>query len=181
MVKSLTLHILVAYDFILFLTSLNLNNVLCVPKITKNLISISKLRSNNNIIIEFSSNLCFVKDKMEGILIAHGIAKGGLNKLLSQDDSDIVFKSESLSLKPNSMLSVLQNKGFVNSLQKSNSLMSVSPASFHSNNLELSNSNTESFLTSIQLLHNRFGHPNKHALQTIIKKLYLHHISNQSL
>lgn len=120
-------------------------------------------------------------DKMEGILLAQGIAKGGLYKLLSQDDSDIVFKFESLSSNPSSMLPILQNKRFVNSLQKSSSLMSVSPASFHSNNLELNNSNLESFLTSIQLLHNRFGHPNKHALQTIIRKLHLHHISNQSL
>lgn len=51
-------------------TSLTLNNVLCVPKITKNLISISKLLSDNNIIIEFSSNLCSIKDKMEQTLLA---------------------------------------------------------------------------------------------------------------
>ncbi|KAH9761225.1 hypothetical protein KPL70_000416 [Citrus sinensis] len=63
------------------------------------------------------------------ILLAHGIAKGGLYKLLSQDDSDTIFNYESLSLKPSSMLSFLQNKGIVNSLQNSSSLVSITHTS----------------------------------------------------
>ena len=61
--------------FTSFGNQLNLSNVLCVPKITKNLISLSKLLSDNHKIIEFVSNLCFIKDKMQGTLLAHGIAQ----------------------------------------------------------------------------------------------------------
>lgn len=42
---------------------LYLKNILCVPKITKNLLSISKLTKENNVIVEFMCNYCFVKDK----------------------------------------------------------------------------------------------------------------------
>ncbi len=71
----------------------------CVPKITKNLVCISKLLSDNNVFIEFSSNMCFVKYKMEGILLAQAIAKDGLYKLLSQDDSNYLILSENQSSK----------------------------------------------------------------------------------
>ena len=95
-------------------TSLNLNNILCVPKITKNLISTSELLLNNNIIIEFSSNLCFIKDKMKGALLAHEIAEDGLDRLLSQAESSP--QSADQCLNPNSMLSVFSTNKVVNSL-----------------------------------------------------------------
>ncbi|KAH9663755.1 retrovirus-related pol polyprotein from transposon RE1 [Citrus sinensis] len=47
---------------------LKLNNILLVPKITKNLISISKLTRDNDVVIEFTNDFCFVKDKG---LLAH--------------------------------------------------------------------------------------------------------------
>ena len=53
---------------------LHLQDILCVPKITKNLISVSKLLANNNITIEFISDACFVKDKVKGTLLAQGTA-----------------------------------------------------------------------------------------------------------
>ena len=40
-----------------------LNNILYVPDITKNLISISKLLHDNEINVEFYKSVCFVKDK----------------------------------------------------------------------------------------------------------------------
>lgn len=76
---------------------LNLTNVLYVPKITKNLVSLSKLLLENHIIIEFISNYCFIKDKMQGTLLALVIGEDGLFKLLSQDEyflnSNSVFTS----------------------------------------------------------------------------------------
>ena len=42
---------------------LYLNNILHVPSITKNLLSISQFTHDNNVIIEFYSNCCLVKDK----------------------------------------------------------------------------------------------------------------------
>ena len=38
---------------------LKLNNILLVPKITKNLISISKLTSDNDVVVEFTDNFCY--------------------------------------------------------------------------------------------------------------------------
>ncbi|KAL9438313.1 hypothetical protein AB3S75_024063 [Citrus x aurantiifolia] len=53
-----------------FSTCLQLQNSLCVPQITKNLISISKLLTDNDITIEFFSDVCFLKDKVKGTLLA---------------------------------------------------------------------------------------------------------------
>lgn len=46
---------------------LKLKNILCVPSITKNLISVSKLAQDNNIVVEFYSDFCVVKDKTTGV------------------------------------------------------------------------------------------------------------------
>ncbi|KAH9770188.1 reverse transcriptase Ty1/copia-type domain-containing protein [Citrus sinensis] len=53
-----------------------LNNVLHVPTITKNLISVSKLLADNNVFIEFYNHVCFVKDKNSRITLLKGIARG---------------------------------------------------------------------------------------------------------
>lgn len=43
-----------------------LKDIMLVPSITKNLLSISKLTTNNNLVTEFLGNVSFVKDKMRG-------------------------------------------------------------------------------------------------------------------
>lgn len=60
---------------------LNLNEVLYVPNITKNLLSISKLAADNNILVEFHANHCFVKDKMTGTVLVEGKLKEGLYQM----------------------------------------------------------------------------------------------------
>lgn len=42
--------------------NVKLNNVLHVPNITKNLLSMSQFLSDNNVVIEFHCNSCLVKD-----------------------------------------------------------------------------------------------------------------------
>lgn len=130
-------------------TFLILNNVLCVPKITKNLISISKLLLDNNAIIEFCSNMCFIKDKMERTLLAQGIAKGGLYQLLSQDNS-LSYPAVQCS-GPSSMLSFFSNKENVISLQKSSTQESTSPSSYSFSSQPVSL--LASSKVSIKLLH----------------------------
>jgi hypothetical protein len=44
-------------------SSLQLKNVLCVPQLTKNLLSISQLLQDNIVTVEFTSIYCFVKDQ----------------------------------------------------------------------------------------------------------------------
>jgi len=63
------------------LSNLNLHVVLYVPKITKNLLSISKLTADNNILVEFDANFCFMKDKLTGKALLKGKHKNGLYQL----------------------------------------------------------------------------------------------------
>ena len=49
--------------------SLKLKNILLVPVVTKNLISISKLTLENDVIVEFDSTGCFVKDKKSKVVL----------------------------------------------------------------------------------------------------------------
>lgn len=61
---------------------LNLNNILLIPKIAKNLINISQLTKDNNIVVEFSNKFYFVKDKVKNLIILQGKAEKGLYRLL---------------------------------------------------------------------------------------------------
>jgi len=51
------------------------NSVLCVPNILhvpsmkKNLLSVSQLTREHNVIVEFHSNVCFIKDKITGRIL----------------------------------------------------------------------------------------------------------------
>ncbi|KAJ3701119.1 hypothetical protein LUZ61_004824 [Rhynchospora tenuis] len=66
--------------------TLKLINVLLVPDITKNLLSVSQLLADNNVKIEFSSDSCFVKDLATNKVLLHGSLSNGLYAL-SQDCS----------------------------------------------------------------------------------------------
>ncbi|KAJ4711692.1 Retrovirus-related Pol polyprotein from transposon TNT 1-94 [Melia azedarach] len=61
---------------------LHLKDILHVPAITKNLISVSKLISDNNINIIFDKHLCLIKDKLQGKTLLQGVAKDGLYQLV---------------------------------------------------------------------------------------------------
>ena len=61
---------------------IKLHNILCVPDIAKNLISVSKLLHDNDINVEFHKSVCFIKDKSQGKILVKGVAKDGLHELL---------------------------------------------------------------------------------------------------
>lgn len=48
---------------------LHLKNILCVLEITKNLLSISKFTKDNDVVVMFVSDCCFVKDKATRIVL----------------------------------------------------------------------------------------------------------------
>ena len=56
-------------------TPIALKDTLLVPSITKNLISISKLTTDNNLSIEFIGNVCYVKDSLKGQVLLQGLAE----------------------------------------------------------------------------------------------------------
>ncbi|KAH9659793.1 Receptor-like protein 13 [Citrus sinensis] len=67
-------------------TTIALKDMLLVPTITKNLLSIFKLTFDNSLSVEFFGNGCYVKD-MKGQVLLQGLAKKGLYKLLIKSSS----------------------------------------------------------------------------------------------
>ncbi|KAE8708208.1 hypothetical protein F3Y22_tig00110348pilonHSYRG00083 [Hibiscus syriacus] len=55
-----------------------LNNLLHVPQITKNLLSVSKLAKDNDVFIEFHANRCCIRDEATGTLLLQGEETDGL-------------------------------------------------------------------------------------------------------
>ncbi|KAJ1704569.1 hypothetical protein LUZ63_004348 [Rhynchospora breviuscula] len=60
---------------------IKLTNILLVPAITKNLLSISQLIKDNNVIVEFSCQHCFIKDPQSNKIILSGTLHNGLYQL----------------------------------------------------------------------------------------------------
>ena len=58
-----------------------LHNTLHVLEIYKNLISISQFTKDNNVVIEFFSNYCLVKDKITKNTLLEGALRQGLYQL----------------------------------------------------------------------------------------------------
>jgi Reverse transcriptase (RNA-dependent DNA polymerase)/gag-polypeptide of LTR copia-type/GAG-pre-integrase domain len=59
-----------------------LTKLLHVPDIKKNLLSVSQLILDNNVIVEFSHDSCFVKDQATKQVLLHGILHRGLYKII---------------------------------------------------------------------------------------------------
>ncbi|KAF3648741.1 hypothetical protein FXO38_18039 [Capsicum annuum] len=60
---------------------LHLSNVLLVPRITKNLLSVAKFTSDNDVIFEFHPHFCLVKDRATGKVLLRGTLEHGLSCL----------------------------------------------------------------------------------------------------
>lgn len=61
--------------------SLLLNNILYVPEITKNLLSISQFTKDNKVYIEFHHDICLVKDIQTHKTLMNGALRRGLYQL----------------------------------------------------------------------------------------------------
>jgi len=59
-------------------TVLSLQNILYVPTLNKNLLSVSKFANDNNIFFEFYSYFCYVKHQVTKQILFQGIIKDGL-------------------------------------------------------------------------------------------------------
>ena len=75
---------------------ITLPHVLHVPNIKKNLISVSQLTNDHNVVAEFHSNMCLIKDKSTGIVLLQGLLKDGLYQLLPASNSTINIKHHPL-------------------------------------------------------------------------------------
>ncbi|KAL5766747.1 hypothetical protein ACOSP7_017364 [Xanthoceras sorbifolium] len=102
-----------------------LNNVLFVPRITKNLLSISRFIKDNNITVEFTGHCCFVKDKPSRQVLLQGILKDGLYQLILPHSSASLEVKSSTYPSFNSSFSYLSSTISSHMFQyKSNSMSS---------------------------------------------------------
>ncbi|KAJ1698573.1 hypothetical protein LUZ63_007085 [Rhynchospora breviuscula] len=76
---------------------IKLNNVLYVPTITKNLLSVSQLLKDNSVVVEFSLNECFIKDQTTKKILIHGTLHNDLYALQSPQHSHQVFQVSTTS------------------------------------------------------------------------------------
>ena len=89
-------------------TCIALKDILLVPSITKSLISVSRLTTDNDLSVEFLGSVCFVKDILKGKILLLGIAEKGLYKLQLSSSPQSTYTSvlsQSSIDKPVSMLS----------------------------------------------------------------------------
>ena len=75
---------------------LKLKNVMHVPSIKKNSLSVSQLAFDNNVFIEFQSECCFVKDKETGQVLLQGMLKDGLYQLTLPNQSKMSIARNNL-------------------------------------------------------------------------------------
>ena len=153
MVLNFLFHTLVPLPF--HLTCLKdlffLKNILHVPDITKNLLSISQFTHDNNVVIEFYSTCCLVKDKNTRVTLLEGVLKDGLYQLdLAKALSRI--KASSPSLHSPLFLSQCNKTSF-------------------SNSIELSVSQSVESCNNANVWHMRLGHPNAIVLSQILKSI----------
>ena len=144
-------------------TCIELTDILLVLSITKNLISVSKLTTDNNLSVEFLGSVCFVKDILKGKILLQGIAEKGLYKLLlnsSPQSAYTVFISQSSINKHVSMLSQCYLNTTINS--------SCSEKCFQ---LNTNTCSTNSF-NKMSLFHRKFGHPNTQSLIHLLKLVH---------
>ena len=140
---------------------LKLKNIFLVPSITKNLISISKFTLENDVIVEFNANCCYVKDNQSKEVLLHDTLKNGLYQL------NLPGASQASSSVYDSNLYRLDLQLQQPSLPDSNNLSSYA---FFNNgkNVPYSACNTQSLFS---LWHSWLGHPNKLVLHKVLSQM----------
>ena len=113
------------------------------------------LKDNIDVTIEFVTNMCFVKVKRKEQHLAPGIAKGGLYLMLSKND--FILNSSGLTYAPSSILPVFNNSTCKIYDTVANK---VCTPQCHMSTTKIAN-----------LFNQRFGHPNKHVLKSILSSL----------
>ena len=128
---------------------LHLRNLLHVPNITKNLLSVSQFARDNQVFFEFHSSFCFVKDLCSKELVLKGVLNNGLYQFLVHYSPN---KRSSSSTFPS-------NQGFAQPTVHSASLQSsVSSCSSEPN-----------AILDIALWHSRLGHPTLEVVKITLK------------
>lgn len=136
-------------------TSLVLHNLLHVPAITKNLISVSKFCLDTNVYFEFHSDICYVKSHASNEILLQGrVGSDGLYQFphLQLIKSPTTSQVSCLTLASNNSNF---SPRFSTSISSSNTQQNVSE-----------NSSCNSQFT----WHLRLGHPNPHTMKLVLSQ-----------
>ncbi|KAL5845744.1 hypothetical protein ACOSQ3_009268 [Xanthoceras sorbifolium] len=125
-----------------------LRNILHIPQITKNLLSVSKFVRENAVFIEFHPHFCLVKDRVTKKVLLQGVLKQGL----------YVFDLPSLQSHA-SQSSITNTTSVFHSKKCCNSAVSI-PTAFSVNTAICSDS----------LWHKRLGHPTSSIVHSVLNK-----------
>ena len=143
---------------------------LMVPSITKNLISISKFTIENDVIVEFDSTYCYIKDKQSRKILLQGVLKDGLYQLHLPLPLSTPLSSSSSSNKDHYNFSTVHldasSLHSVFNLVPSPTCSIVGCESFST-----SDCGTSCNTRLLTLWHSRLGHPNKVVLNKILAQL----------
>ncbi|KAH9800494.1 retrovirus-related pol polyprotein from transposon RE1 [Citrus sinensis] len=149
-------------------TSIYLNNILHVPAITKNLLSVSKLLADNDVVVEFHKTSCFVKDKNSGIILLKGIARGRLYQVeglvavshaavsnrVKSNVFCVISNSSSVSNVCSSPVSMISHSNISNSIHSGDILTDVNTSQFN-NEASMALSVAYSKSVDYNILHKR--------------------------
>ena len=137
-----------------------LHNTLHVPEITKNLISISQFTKDNNVVIEFFSDYCLVKDKITKNTLLEGALRQGLYQLNFS-------KVKSISPKAQSLVSCYTPScNTVTSCPVSSSFLSCK---IHTSSVQSNKSMESVSVSSLDIWHRRLGHPSVCTLKQVLE------------
>jgi hypothetical protein len=81
---------------------LHLKDILHVPRIRKNLLSVYRLVSDNDVFVEFHRHFFYVKDKVTKKILLHGRSRGGLYPIPFDKASSTISRQASASVKVSS-------------------------------------------------------------------------------
>ncbi|KAH9753212.1 retrovirus-related pol polyprotein from transposon RE1 [Citrus sinensis] len=164
-------------------THILLKDMLLVPDITKNLLSISKLTTDNNLSIEFTGDVCYVKDSLTRQVLLKGLAEKGLYKLILKPSESIPssFMCQTSHIQPLSMLSACSLGPHVLNNTQNNNLSSVSLCNASDNKVYSQNSSCNGLNNKALLLHRRFGHHNSQTLMHLLKNNASINLSSNSI
>ncbi|KAL4386437.1 hypothetical protein GQ457_09G004620 [Hibiscus cannabinus] len=135
--------------------SLFLSNLLHVPCVNKNLLSVSRFSKDNNVSVEFFPNSCVVKDLGTQQVMLRGLESNGLYKFFSKQDAAGQQDLRDIDSCKNGVSNI--SKSAVSKSAVSNSVASTFTV-------------TKPAVSSVELWHRRLGHPSH---DTLFPKLSL--------
>ena len=83
-------------------TVLKFNQLLHLPFITKNLISVSRFATDNKVFLEFHVDVCFVKDQVSKAILMQGQLRNGLYVFPKVDVQFLSSQQPAVNVSPSS-------------------------------------------------------------------------------